>query len=137
MTAREQRNDSPENRYTDFKLPVVSPDDADCMSDTGTEPYKYLDHLSDLMGNLHFINPSLPEAEIDAIRKELYRRRILAQRLEEDRIVVLQVDADYHEVGSSRLLVDTHSKGRAARPGLNGLAAPVLNSICPPLIKSP
>ena len=29
------------------------------------------------------------------------------------------------------------NEGRAARPGLNGLGASVLNSICPPLIKSP
>jgi hypothetical protein len=61
VTARDSeqrtRNDSLENRYTD----LVSPDDADCMSDTraGTGPYKYLDHLSDLMDNLHFINHQL------------------------------------------------------------------------------
>ena len=54
------------------------------ISDAETEPADLYGSDKDLIDHLHLINR--PEAEIDSIREELYRRRSLALRLEEGRI---------------------------------------------------
>jgi hypothetical protein len=55
------------------------------ISDAETEPAELYGSDEDLINHLHLINR--PEAEIDSIREELYRRRSVALRLEESRIV--------------------------------------------------
>ena len=74
-----------DQRHESIHPVLMDDNEINYISDAETEPSKRFGPLEDLVDHLHLINR--PEAEIDSIREELYRRRSVALRLEESRIV--------------------------------------------------